>query len=309
MIVGYGNELSAFVIQRLPGLKNKSTKELSDKGENSPKDQVSYIAYLFIDWERIKPRLIRVLEYKRREEIEEKVVDKFIARFWQLSRIASRSYPKVFPPIAHLVRTPPFIDLIKNTVISEQITDRELEGLTPHIADITASWRESADQCLLDLLPQLRSRKGKGKQISTRSLELATSFFKCYWCTEPISYPRILMHECLRVRSETEDADEEDTDEEDEKIEEFSQNIVDSVWAQMPFWFGTGWNEGNDEITFDDEASGFARVIVKACGQNPDKVTFDQMNEIDARVECLRCSNSGGRNRKRLVMNWTTAVK
>ena len=82
---------------------------------------------------------------------------------------------------------------------------------------------------------------------------------------------------------------------------------VDSVWNQMSFWYGTEWNEGNNHVTFDSEASGFARVIVQACGKDPDKAEFDEMNDIDARVERLRCSKKD-RNSKRLVMNWTTAV-
>ena len=68
---------------------------------------------------------------------------------------------------------------------------------------------------------------------------------------------------------------------------------VDSVWNQMSFWYGTEWNEGNNRVTFDSEASGFAQVIVQACGKDPNKATFDEMNNIDARVECLRCFRKG----------------
>lgn len=62
------------------------------------------------------------------------------------------------------------------------------------------------------------------------------------------------------------------------------KKLVDIVWDKTSYWYARDWNEGND-ITFDEEASGFARVIVKVCGEDPDKVTSDQMKEIDARVE------------------------
>jgi len=54
------------------------------------------------------------------------------------------------------------------------MTDSEIQDPMPHVSGIT-SWRESADKCLLDLLPQkLTSRAArKGKETSTRRLELA----------------------------------------------------------------------------------------------------------------------------------------
>jgi len=138
------------------------------------------------------------------------------------------------------------------------------------------------------------------------------------------------MHQCLRDRprplddpEEEESGDDVDTDEDERDDEDERedgegegeeckhlpmqkkphQNVVDSVWSKMSSWYGADWNEGDDEVTFDDEASGFAQVIVKVCGEDPDMVTFDRMNEIDARIECLRC-----RGRKKLVMNGTTAI-
>jgi hypothetical protein len=45
--------------------------------------------------------------------------------------------------------------------------------------------------------PAFQEGKEKVPYKQDHGLELATTFFKCYWCTEPISYPRILMHGCL----------------------------------------------------------------------------------------------------------------
>jgi len=84
---------------------------------------------------------------------------------------------------------------------------------------------------------------------------------------------------------------------------------MDTVWNKMSSWFGSGWNEGNDEIFVDEEATNFARRIVRICGEDPDTVTFSRMEELDARFECVRCTaKSKTKTRKRLVMNWTTAL-
>ena len=198
-----------------------------------------------------------------------------------------------------------------DTLTSESECDNKLQSLTSYLPDITASWRESADEHLLDLLPQKATssttKKGKAKSKSmSNCLELATTFFNCQWCREPISYPRILMHYCIRLRRRIGPEGDDGEEDLDEEVEFEDRKLA--VWNKMSFWYGTDWNESKDQVTFDDEASGFARVIVKACGEDPDTVTSDRMKEIDARVECLRCAKEG-RYASRLVMNWTTAVK
>ena len=275
---------------------------LSDQGEVAQVTKSHASLTISIDWERMKPGLIEMLETKRQTE---KMINELRSRLAQLSELITEFYsrmpePAIIPPILHFARTSPFVDFIKNTV---KMDDSEFQGLTSCIPSIIASWRASADECLLNLLPQKsRNRKGKETSIANR-LDLAITFFKCEWCHEPISYPRVLMHECLRQRH---DEGDRSRDEEDKDGQKAVEPQVVSVWNKIQD--GADWNEGKNQVTFDHDALRFARVIVKACGEDPDKVTFDQMNKIDARFECLRCSRKG-RNRGRLVMNWTTAVK
>jgi hypothetical protein len=247
----------------------------------------------------MKPHLIRLLNSKKRV-VRKETIKLFRQRINELSQTVAEFYsmapkPLVIPPIVHFAKKPPFVDIIKNM---HTYSRPRAQNLAPQISGITASWRESADNCLLHLMPQTY-KKGKGKKLSAHHLKLATSFFKCHWCQEPISYPGILKHGCLIA---TERMDNPDKDE-----GQHVDSDVNSIWDQMKFWYGTEWNERNNEITFDGEASGFAQAIVKACGKAPNKTTFDEMNHIDARVECLRCFKKGP-NSKRLVMNWTRAV-
>lgn len=142
------------------------------------------------------------------------------------------------------------------------------------------------------------------------------------------------MHQCLRNRCPKDTDEEEDqegddgkvdsdsgSDDEVEAIEAEDDNehqtrntinnevTVDSVWNKMSSWFGSDWNEGNDQIFVDEEATNFAKTIVEACGEDPNTTTFTRMEELDARLECLRCTaKSKAKTRNRLVMNWTTAV-
>ena len=255
-----------------------------------------HIANQFVDWNRIKPALIWSLECNGKL-LKGGLIKKFRMHIHQFSQIPTKSYfnikPLIIFPILHFAGRPPFVNSIKY----QQGLD--VQNFTPQIIGIIASWRESADNCLLDLFPQ-KSISSTRKGINTSHLKLATLFFKCYRCQEPILYPWVLMHRCLQDKV----LDKEESDKDKAKHVDAD---VDSIWNQMSFWYGTECNEDNHQVIFDDEASGFAQVIMQAFGRDPGKAKSDEMNNIDARVKCLRCSKKG-LNSKRLVMNWTTAA-
>jgi len=243
--------------------------------------------------------------------------------------------PYIVAHSSNLARREPFQSLIRDTPIDQKINPAHLTELAVHIPEMNKLWRAEADTFLLGLLSE-PSRLGPGGEVDRTPLERATTFFNCYHCSEPITYPRILMHDCLRNRlnnsdpyaaateelletkAEQEEADEEPGDAHSEtKADKAAQTAKydmpeatpTNVWNKMSFYFGSDWNEGSDQISVDDEASGFARVIVKACGEDPDTTSFERMQELDARVECVRCSEKmKNKLRSRLVMNWTTAV-
>lgn len=263
------------------------------------------------------------------------------------------SHPVIVPPFAHFMVSEPYRELIRSDADAsndnKNITDAFMlqveeyafmlkvkELPVSHIDDITSSWKSEADKFLLNLISGKNEEKlvrsqSTASQVDMEPLSLAVTFFKCNWCNEPIRYPRILMHKCLRdmVREVDEDeddkqdevddnnSDEEGHDEEEEVETEPEEAIVgtqqkkifespiDAVWRRLPSWCGSTWNQ--EEIFVDEEASGFAKAIVQACGEDPLKATFCRMQELNSRVECTRCSNATKR-RGRLVMTWTMAV-
>lgn len=238
--------------------------------------------------------------------------------------------PPVFPPISQYARAEPFCDIIKDETISSTELLRRLVEHALQIPTIAASWKVETDRFLRNLL------KGSNNvvQSDVDPLHLAVTFFKCRFCNDPITYPRILMHRCLRDRpyekdeDETQednreddgsqDGDDEDEIDEEDGIEETSANddtdqvvpvTPESVWNDISSWYGSTWNESNDQVFVDEEATGFAKAIIKACGEDPDTVTFSAMEEKDARVECIRCTaKAKQKSRNRLVMNWKMAV-
>ncbi|KAF6763872.1 hypothetical protein DFP72DRAFT_485501 [Ephemerocybe angulata] len=67
------------------------------------------------------------------------------------------------------------------------------------------------------------------------------------------------------------------------------------------------WNEGGDQVAFDEYASKIAAAVIKALGEDPGTVTWEELDRLNQRVECLRCRKEKGAN-KRLVMGWRAAI-
>ena len=277
------------------------------------------------------------MEHKRREILKANITRALQRRLYTLDRIirSTMATHLIVPHTSYIAAFEPIEALLKTLPLEEVVTEEQMSALAKPdmIIQITETWRREADTFLLGLLSKLPSSPSTDEAIDRAPLELATTFFKCNWCTEPINYPRILMHGCLRNRRCNDPDEEEDDQEADEgKIDSGAHDdveameaednnahqtrnarrneiTVDSVWNKMSSWFGPGWNEGNDQIFVDEEATNFAKTIVEVCGEDPNTTTFARMEELDARLECVRCTaKSKTKTRNRLVMNWTTAV-
>jgi len=210
------------------------------------------------------------------------------------------------------------------------MSSADFEEIEPQIHDLITSWKEESDCYLATLIPQ---PFGKGKQkdpnnSKTNPLELATTFFKCYWCTEPVGYPRILMHGCFRKTVKSQDeardekGDESDTEDQEEDAdidacgprEPRPPNKItpELILPMLSGYYSLGLRAGVEGVTYDEEASNTARDIIMACGEDPKTVTSAAMEEKPIRLECLRCSRAMQAKQKsksnRHVMKWNMAV-
>ena len=204
----------------------------------------------------------------------------------------------------------------------------DFEKIEPQIRDLITSWREETDCYLATLIPQ-PSGKGKKKDlINSNSLELATTFFKCYWCTEPISHPRILVHGCFHKTVKSKDEAKDEKGEEDDMEDLERDTYIDAhepreprppkeitpelILPTLSDYHSLGMRPGEEGVTYDEEASNTARDIITACGEDPKTVTSAAMEEKPVRLECLRCSRVMQAKQRsksnRLVMKWNMAV-
>lgn len=202
--------------------------------------------------------------------------------------------------------------MVKST--GDQSVDVILKGVAQLPRFIT-EWRRETDQYLASLIPgSQRQQNGDDNAL----LELATSFFQCDMCTEPISYPRILMHDCfLRssgpIAGSNHNAQGSGIQKERKGASQgipreprpFRTITADTVWPSLSEKYGAGMHPGRAGVAFYKEASQSARRIILSCDENPDTITFAEMDQKDVRVQCLHCSSA---MTGKLVMRWTIAV-
>lgn len=296
---------------------------------------VDFFTDLSLAWQRIRTGILGFLEDQRQEARRYVIIRGYRDRIQRVVAaiekvIKTIPQPRLTPPYGYFVRSQEFSSIIRDDTLETNTFDMRLQDLMSLVPDMITSWVTVSTGKLLELLDS------NGE--TNLPLELACTFFKCRWCNDPITYPRILMHSCLRdkprkpvgdEKDETEAArdeneDEEDEEDDEEETDELSgdvdnlqtqldrlQNTPDRVWSQLLSWYDAAdWNEDNDQVFADDEATGFAKAIVTVCGEDPAVASISRMENIDSRLECLRCCRLyKSKPPKRLIMNWKMAVR
>ncbi|KAF9484643.1 hypothetical protein BDN70DRAFT_81144 [Pholiota conissans] len=284
-------------------------------------------------WDKIKFRLLSFFEFQRQDSREKEMIRAFQSRASHLDRtlrlkLEKEPKPWIYAPLPTIVNSDTLATVIGRAVegADEIQINTEITHLKDRLPKISKTWRAEADEYLLGLLtgPTKSSARADGEALDATPLELATTFFGCHWCTEAVSYPRILMHECLRTRRQDQDADHSDTEgsgfsAQKATTDEGGPDMVHSiptvnerqVWNKMSSWLGPTWNEAHKFISVDEEFTKSAKAIIQACGENPNTLTAEALNDLNIRVECMRCVPPPGKRgtaRSRHVMSWNMAI-
>ncbi|TFK76192.1 hypothetical protein BDN72DRAFT_891283 [Pluteus cervinus] len=269
--LGWGEELELHPVRtrliNLPALKQ--SRELTDR-----------------IWENIKPGLVEFLEQSKATRLQNDRRYRLGLRVRLLYQVFDQ-YVRELPPRtvtpgpADLASTVPFRRLILETPLDENLAIGDFADLIDELPNLCLSWEQSKNKFLSSLIPAGKRSRVKG----LRSFDLATTFFRCAWCRDPIAYPRVLVHDCLsKVHSSTQ------INEEDEELF--------AILEETP------WNYGDDSVTFDEEASIAAHAIITAVNKDPRTTTPQEMDDLDPRIECIQCTTP----RSKLAMRWRTAI-
>lgn len=161
----------------------------------------------------------------------------------------------------------------------------ELESELPRLCE---EWRQSKKRDLLALIStgnavcKLRAEKG-----DYACLALATTYFQCSGCAEPIAYPRILAHSCLTVLRHGYRNREDD------------QALIFKNLQSEP------WNVDGNRVVYHKQAEASAIAVIQTCGFTPTVATARNIDDADPWLECKRCRHP---EHGRQVFRWRRAV-
>jgi hypothetical protein len=105
----------------------------------------------------------------------------------------------------------------------------------------------------------------------------------------PLWFPRVLGHRCLTKPHRHGIADD--------------AMRLDILPCHRQRWFC------GRVIKVDEEACGAAVVIIEACKMDPRIATVDDMDQLDARLECLACLMPNAEDPTHIVFGWRSAVR
>jgi hypothetical protein len=177
----------------LPGVK-KATP-LTDKGGFASILLRSFLNLntFFVEWNKIKAKLISPLELYLQDEKEKRMKNTFTERLSHLSDLMkefleSQPRPWIHAPLPSITKLEPFASVVRDTRMNEDRTlvKERLSKVADHIPALLTTCRAEFDEFLLGLLlgDEERITHINGQDFDRTPLELATTFFKCHRCIE-----------------------------------------------------------------------------------------------------------------------------
>ena len=243
----------------------------------------------------------------------------------------------LYPPPAVVAQHPSFLKLLRDTPVTDDIDSGDIIPLLPVVEDMTEKWSSEVLVTLCRVMPggaeAIAANPNGSPPVELRQrLELATTWFSCHHCkvSEPISYPRILFHRCLRsrplVRLDLSPSDDEEiasptssdlsfaalSDSEQSarlsnRVCEGTEPTVEELWDGLEDTKkGLGWNTVIQDISwYNQRAYDRATALLQASGLDPETTTQQQLQQADPRLYCGHCAFAKGTP---VWVNWTTAV-
>jgi hypothetical protein len=292
-------------------------------------------------WKNISTSLIEYMEEMktkrlRRELQELKSKRKICAlNYLQAYKVAIAPHTAVMPEPVDFFAFEPFKEILEKPADVDVVID-SFRHLLPDVHGMVQQWREKitgkfvkrVKSCLRRLLPKVdgddkdTERPELDDEVVQQRMKLAKTVYKCTDCcsssdiffeftflpdaladvfaelplhsrspvSKPLWFPRVLGHRCTT------------------KPPGFRLNVSRAIDMEKLPWRRRKWTCNLLEI--DEAASKAAEGIVTACGMDPEEATADDMDELDARLECVQCTleDDDDDNDCSSVFGWRSAV-
>lgn len=156
-----------------------------------------------------------------------------------------------------------------NAILRGSTSDVCFASAMDQLPELCTQWRQEKDQFLLSLMEADRPPSSGCES----NLALATTSFRCMYCPLPVSYPRILNHLCMGLTQE---------------------KVLDSILPEkfrrytqcLSNFFYIPWNAPGDFVQAAIAGAGFAGAVIQAAGEDPTRITAEEMDSRDVRWIC-----------------------
>jgi hypothetical protein len=178
-------------------------------------------------------------------------------------------------------------DMILESDSSVEVNESSFAECLTRLPDFCCEWRRSKDEILAELVPSSAFPSAPEPSCDFSQLQLATTYFYCSQCKAPIHYPRILAHSCMTSARHK------------DILKNEQLHGLDSL-HRVP------WNFTNNMVAFHLDAFNSACRVLDTCDKDPAVTTAAELDELDARFECVNCQTFGPCRRS--AMSWISAV-
>lgn len=251
-------------------------------------------------WSNIEAAMVEFFEDIKEERLEREKKELITSRRKLLvsvlaDYVASRPVGEVTPQAADVYFMANAKTIIEETPVDVEVNASSFTEFLGQLPRLSEEWRQSKNEKLMTLVNKHRGHQpgiAEALNLDLTPLELATIYFKCSFCQEPISHPRILAHKCMTSIHPR-----------------YSYHLFGHT-DQLQTFVSLGsrpWNQDRRSVsvTFHVHAHKCARWVVEVCGFDPELTTAHEMDEADPMLYCGACMQESGR---RLVMSWRNAV-
>ncbi|KAI0645558.1 hypothetical protein C8Q79DRAFT_1091195 [Trametes meyenii] len=263
-------------------------------------------------WNNIRDDMSKFMQTVRNRRLQHERRQRFIARLQMLHKafnehltgLGHGARPRtiadeLLPLLGDFAVMPQFRELVMAESSEDTVTVEMFASIFQESwDDLVAAWREDRKAKFLE--NARRGLSGTAAADADEPLDLAITTFSCQLrCSSSSSgtcmrWPEVLAHPCLRPISAPHDMHSE---------------------VDADLWFALERVCGRREIMRGDTSSNVVafnlrlstmRVVISACGQDPDTVSWDAMQACPVRLTCQICAQA--RPDRRQVFDWLAAV-
>ena len=174
-------------------------------------------------------------------------------------RISISAYKKTLHP------TDDFIPLISDVCSVPDILDTILSGndesFTALVGDLPDRLPQSSMEICTKRTEQIASIL-PWDAATPDSLELAIAWFTCWYCNLALRHQEVFKHMCFRICA----------------------HDIPRPWIQLIEFAGSPWVWQTGKILFAESISKATRKVVLACGGDPNRMTYRELDDIPCRI-------------------------